>query len=235
MSEAEKDAFREVTVGSLRQGIPDDLDWLPLGEAPTQRWRDDGSDVDGVIVRGWLVEAVRRESPEPDESFRRYSELLSPDTSAHLAGWVLDRWIGHDTAQPPALTDARRGQLRTLAEQAAELSRRFGRPGGDPEERYQQLLEQEANWQPTSGLPYCGLLSIVASCGGEALIDDVAHYVASWHADRSEQCACLLRAASWIGGRAATELLGMAASYPETAEVAEKSLAARNQRTASDA
>lgn len=76
-----------------------------------------------------------------------------------------------------------------MAERAAEVSRKFGRGGTDPDERFQQLLAQEGNTAPASALPFRGLLSLVAACGSSVaneLRSDIESYLKA-HPDRHEQ------------------------------------------------
>ncbi len=225
----DRDRFRAEAVESLRQEIPEELEWLPWGELPPMRWGGDRAPVAEVIPRGWLVAAARLGRPEPNADQRRRAALFDRDDATALAAWLLRAWIAHDTAVP-VLDDARKDELRAIAERAAELARRFGRGGTDPEERYRQLLAQEDSRPAPSALPHQGLLAVVAACDDGAVAADVEHYLSAWHGERPAQCRALLRMLSWIDAPAAVELLSAAQRFPELRTIATELIAARTGR-----
>ncbi len=208
----DRDSFFAEAVETLRHEVPDDLDWLPMGEVPRMRWSD-GIAVDERVPRGWLVAAAKRGEPEPDAGTRQRAALFDRGDAATLGAWLLRVWIEHDTAEPE-LTEARKAELRGIAERAAELAKRFGRGGSDPEERYRQLLEQEDNRPAPSALPDQGLLAVVAACVDDSVVaavaTDVERYFGAWHEKRPDQCRALLRILSGIDDPAAAELAAAA-------------------------
>ena len=224
-----RDSFRAEALEILRQDVPEDLEWLPWRDLPRMRWSDNGAPVEELIPRGWLVAAALRGDPEPDADLKRRAALFDRGDAAVLGAWLLRAWIEHDTAVPK-LTDARKIELRAIAERAAELARRFGRGGSDPEERYRQLLAQEENRPDPSALPHQGLLAVVADCGDDSVIGDVERYLSAWHRERPPQCRALLRMLSWIEAPAAAELLSAARRFPELREVAGELVTARAGR-----
>ncbi len=224
-----RDRFRAEAVACLRQEIPEDLEWLPWGDLPPMRWADDGSPVDELIPRGWLVAAARQGRPRPDAGLRRRAALFDRDAAAVLGAWLLRAWIEHDTATP-MLDAARKAELRTIAERGAELARRFGRGGTDPEQRYRQLLAQEDGRPAPSALPHQGLLAVVAACGDGAVAAEVERYVESRHQQRPEQCRALLRMLSWMNAPAAAELLSAARRFPGLRATAAELIAERAGR-----
>lgn len=202
MSDTERDSFRTEAVEVLRREVPEDLEWLPWVAMPSLRWRGEGSDVEEVIPKGWLVAAAQRGEPEPDDGLVRRAALFDRGDAANLAVWLLRAWIEHDTTVPE-LTPERKAELRAIAERAAEMARRFGRGGTDPEERYRQLLAQEDNRPAPTALPHQGLLAVVAACGDGSVAADIEGYVSAWRTERPEQCRALERMLSWIEARAA--------------------------------
>ncbi len=201
----DRDAFLAEAVETLRQEIPEDLEWLPWRELPPMRWSGDGAPVDRRIPRGWLVSAAPLGCSEPAASLRQRAEMFDRGDAAALGAWLLRAWIEHDTAVPE-LNEARKSELRGIAERAAELAKRFGRGGTDAGERYRQLLAQEDERPAPSALPHRGLLAVVAACADASVVGDVERYLSVWHAERPEQCRALLRMLSWIDAPAATEL-----------------------------
>lgn len=188
----DREAFHSQAVEILRQEVPEDLEWLPWNGMPAMRWSGDGAPVDGRIPRGWLVMAARRGDPHPDAEMRLQAALFDRRDAAVLGRWLLQAWIGHDTAETE-LTPARIAELREIAGRAAEMAQRFGRGGSDPEERFQQLLRQEENRPSPSALPHLGLLAVVAACADDTAAADVERYVERWQDERPEQCQALRR------------------------------------------
>jgi len=210
---SERDRFRAEALEVLRQEVPEDLEWVPWGDLPPMRWRADGAPVDERIPRGWLVAAAGRGRPEPDDGLRRRAALFDPGGAAALGAWLLRAWIEHDTSEPE-LTEARKAELRGIAERAASLAQRLGRGGTDPDERYRQLLAQEDNRPAASSLPHQGLLAVVAACADGAVAGDVERYLEARHEERPEQCRALLKMASRIEDPAVAEVLSAARSRP---------------------
>ena len=225
----DRESFRAAAVETLRQEVPEALEWLPWGEVPPMRWSGDGEPVDEVIPRGWLVAAAERGDPEPDRELRRRGSLFARGDAARLGAWLLRAWIEHDTAVVE-LTDARKAELRSIAERAAGLARRLGRGGADPEERYQDLLAQEANRPAPSARPHQGLLAVVAACADGSVVAEAERYLEARHRERPEQCRALLRMLSWIEDPRATELLSSARRFSELREAAAELIEARATR-----
>ncbi len=201
----DRDAILTEAVATLRREIPEDLEWLPWRRLPAMRWRGDRAPVDERIPRGWLVTAAGRESPEPDADLSARAALFDPGDAAALGTWLLRAWIEHDTAAPE-LSEARKTELRAIAERAAEMARRFGRGGTDAQQRYRQLLAQEDARPAPSALPHQGLLAVVAACGDASVAGDVERYLKAWQAERPAQCQALLRMLSSIDAAAAARL-----------------------------
>ncbi len=201
----DRDAFLAESVKTLRQEIPEDLEWVPWRRLPKVHWAGDGTPVDERIPRGWLVAAAERGRPEPDADLRGRAAMFDRGDATRLGSWLLRAWIEHDTAAPE-LSEARREELRAIAERAAEMAKRFGRGGTDPEERYRQLLAQEGDRPAPSALPHQGLLAIVAACADGTVASDVERYLAKWQKERPQQCQALLRMLSSIDAAAAGRL-----------------------------
>ena len=187
----EREAFLAEAVATLRREIPEDLEWLPWRRLPRMRWSD-GAAVDERIPRGWLVQVASLESPEPDAELRARAAMFDRGDAAALGAWLLREWIEHDTAVPE-LSEARKAELRAFAERAAEMAKRFGRGGTDAQERYRQLVAQEATRPAPSALPHQGLLAVVAACADGSVTGDVERYLRAWHEERPAQCRALLR------------------------------------------
>ena len=185
----ERQAFEHEAREVLRQEIPEDLEWLPWKDLPALRWSD-GDAVAPEVSKGWLVAAAQRVDPEPDDGLRQSAALFDPHDAATLGYWVLHRWIEHDT-RFPELTEARRSELREIAERAAELARRLGRQGTVVDDRFRQLMRQEQNRAAPSALPHQGLLAIVGVCADSAVGPDVEQYLETWRQERPDQCRAL--------------------------------------------
>ncbi len=225
----DRERFLAESIEILRREIPEDLEWLPWRELPQMRWAGDRAPIDERLPRGWLVAAAARGEPEPGAGLRERAALFDRADAAALGGWLLRVWIEHDTAQPE-LSEARKDELRGIAERAAELARRFGRGGTDGEERYRQLLAQEGNRPAPSALPHQGLLAVVAACAGDTAVTDIERYLTTWRGERPEQCRALLRMLRWIAAPAAVELLSAARRFSGLGELAGELLAARAAR-----
>ncbi len=204
-----REAFSDEAVATLRREVPEDLEWVPWRELPRMRWSDDRAPVDERIPRGWLVAAALRGAPDPDADLRDRAAMFDRGDAEALGAWLLRAWIAHDTATSE-LTEARKSELRGIAERAAEMARRFGRGGTDAEERYRQLLAQESGKAAPTALPHQGLLAIVGTCAGGDVTGDVERYLSAWHGERPTRCRALLQMLSWIEAPAAVELLSAA-------------------------
>jgi hypothetical protein len=189
---SQRDDFLAEAIEVLRREIPEGLEWLPWAGLPRLRWAVDRSAVDRRIPKAWLVAAAERGKPEPNAGLRQRAALFDRGDAAVLGTWLLQTWIEHDTAVPE-LTEARKVELRTIAERAAEMARRFGRGGSDPEERYRQLLAQEGNRPAPSALAHVGLLAVVAAFDGGTAAAEVERYLSTWREERPEQCRALRR------------------------------------------
>ena len=192
-TDTNRDAFLEASIQTLRREVPEELEWLFAGELPQLKWQDD-TDTDPRLLKGWLTAADGRGSVEPSAEQKERAGLLSAQSRGEVALWLLRVWMANDTQETSEPSEARKAELREMAEKAAEMSRRFGRGGTDPEERYRQMLAQEGNAAPSSSLPHKGLLSLVAVCGAEVsdtLGKDIENYVGSWQGQRDEQCQAL--------------------------------------------
>ncbi len=208
--------FEANMVAVVRREIPEALDWLMLGEAPSLHWLDDGTAVDRVVdaavdrvvdrvaQRGWLATAFDRGKARANAAIHQVARLFEPASAADFGRWLLNAWIEHDTAQA-TISDARRAELRATAEQAAQLARRFGRSGADPEERFGQLMQQEENRAAPSALPYRGLLAIVEACADDTISDEVEAYLARHGQERPEQSNLLIETLQAISQRPARQ------------------------------
>ncbi len=151
-------------------------------------------------VSAGSVAAFKRGDPEPDDELRQRAALFDRGDAEALGTWLLRAWIEHDT-ESPELSEERKAELRAIAERAAEMAKRFGRGGTDPEERYRQLLAQEDSRPAPSALAHLGLLAVVAACAGDEAVAEVERYLTAWHEERPEQCRALLRMRSGIEAR----------------------------------
>lgn len=183
--------FNAEMVEVVRREIPEALDWLDLADLPPLRWREDGSVVDAIVQRGWLVTAFTCDKPRATTVLHHQTHLFERESTAAFGRWLLQAWIAHDT-ETPTISDARRIELRATAEQAAQLASRFGRDGTDPEERFGQLLQQEENRAAPSALPYRGLLSVVEACADDTITEVITSYLAQHSRERPDQSRLLV-------------------------------------------
>ncbi len=197
--------FEAEMVATVRREIPEELDWLALGQLPPLRWQDDRTTVDAVVQRGWLAAAFLRGAPQASPELRQQARLFEPTDVAAFGQWLLKAWMAHDT-HSPELTDTRRDELRIIAEQAAQLAERLGRGGADAKERFEQLLQQESNRAAPSALPARGLLAIVEACANERIVREVETYLRNWRLERPEQSRLLLETVRTLDPSAARAL-----------------------------
>jgi len=199
--------LRSLAVETLRREIPEELRWLPLGEAPVVRWASDrgeavgGEAVDPVIIRGWLVAAAEGEG-QPVAKLVLQSALFEDESAADLALWLLQAWIHHDT-YVPEMTEARRAELYQMAKTAAELAARLGRGGTDPEERFRQLVDQAERRPEPSALPYAALLAVVSATGDERARSEIDRYLEQWDQTRPQQVEAMQQVSLEISQRLA--------------------------------
>ncbi len=72
------------------------LDWLGFEHLPTLHWTD-GTVVDEVIIRHWIVLADKLKDPKPNPLLVRYLELLNQKDATLLSEYLLNAFIAHDT------------------------------------------------------------------------------------------------------------------------------------------
>lgn len=225
-----REAFLDEAVATLRQEVPENLEWLPWRELPPMRWAGDRATVDQRIPRGWLVAAALREEPEPNADMLERASMFNDRDAAALGSRLLQAWIAYDT-KTTELTESRKQELRTIAERAAKMAERFGRGGTDPEERYRQLLAQEGSRPASTALPHQGLLAIVATCADGSVASHAQDYLSTWHDERPARCRALLRMLSWIDAPAAQEALEASGCFPQLHELVGELVKARGRRT----
>lgn len=181
--------FETATLEALRQEVPESLEWLFVDGWPDVRWQD-GETTDRRVVKGWLVLADRRRDAAPSDEQRRQAELLHPGDLADLALWLLEAWIDHE-AEPPPISATRRLQLEDMARKAAELAKRLGRDGTDPEERLAQLMAQETSPTLVTSWPHRGLLALVQLGADDRIEIHVETYLERWQGERPRRCEIL--------------------------------------------
>ncbi len=217
----------------LSKGIPEDLKWFPFNSLPAVHWQDTGKQVQPEIIQWWLLQGFKLKNPEPGALLRRYCANFKPAEREVLGQFVLDAWIGEDTA-PIAREEAEkraREQARQMAHYAQYLYQHAqsnpqtqvtAKPPLSAEQYYAQALASMVKLPKGSAIASKGVLSIAGACVGGGASPAVNRYLKEWYGQRAAQCKALLQMLAWVEHRAATQLLLAVGSRFRTKSIQEE-------------
>ena len=189
----------EESARGLADGIPESLSWFPFQQLPAVNWADNGRLVEPGIVRWWLAQCCRRQSPEPGPLLRQYAARLQPSGREALGRFVLEAWICQDTN--PGVHLASLGSPLNL-NPALNLNLPC-RPGG-------------------SAIASKGVLALAGACAGAEAVPLVHRYLEEWYGRRAAQCRALLQMLAWVQHPSAAQLLRAVVGGFRTASIQEE-------------
>ncbi len=224
----DRSALVSEAFAGLAKGVPEAIAWLPLDQLPALRWRDAAVDLDAVIPRWWVVQAVRLGKAEPTPLLMRYAAMLEPQGAATFAIWLLTAWMDQDLTREtdPAILQKMEQDARQQARIMAPLMQ------VSEQRAYEQAL-RELQMPTGSAMASKGCLAVVGACADGAVVAIAISYIKQWYGYRAGQCRALVRMLSWVtDSRAINEVLAIARRFRtrtirEEAEAAMADLATR--------
>jgi hypothetical protein len=172
---------------TLAKGWPDGLSGVPL---PELHWSGENQPVDGELLQGLLVGAVRLKNPQPSALLSSICEHFEVGPRERWAIDLLTWWIEQDTR--PQYTSAEIEALLPGQVQAmASIYQQLGQP------KSLAALESEVRRNLTltvkgSAIDRKGILAVAGACGGSGLVPMVQSYLKVWYGMRAAQCKALL-------------------------------------------
>jgi hypothetical protein len=178
----------------LKSAKFDKLGWLALSNLTGIRFRD-GTGVPNDVLRWWVFSAFRLKQPGGNALFQIYLDQLDPKDAETFSTWILDSWIGYDTARP---TDA-----EANAHAKAHASNRFQSmlrwiKDYTEERAFAELRREFMSQYLNSGADTKGVLALAARASSAVAADRVRAYLKN-HGSRTSQASALLEVLAGIG------------------------------------
>lgn len=208
----------------VAKGVPEDLKWFPFDVLPVVHWTDNGRPVEREILKWWLIQGFKLKNPEPGALLRKYCSSLKPAEREALGQFVLEGWIGEDTA-PISRAEAENRAMQT-AQQYVQWSQSTYWPANSPkktlEEFYADFLPGMLMQPKGSAASSKGILSLAGACAGAEAAPIVGRYLKQWYGMRAAQCRALLQMLAWVEHKTATQLLLAVGSRFRTKSIQEE-------------
>ncbi len=187
------------------------IDWLPLDHLPTLHWAD-GSPVDPLLPRWWLVLAAKLKQPGGNALIDLWLDRLAPG-DAHKLGWlVLTGWIDEDTRSPTeeeANAYAAAHIDATLAANIANV-KRWPQTADyyitDRDKLFAQLKRQQTSIYLGSASDSKGVLALASRVNGADAAQRVRPFLKD-HGARVSQAKALLEMMANIGTSSALQVV----------------------------
>ena len=209
-------ALAKEAEAGLAKGVPKGLDWFPFDMLPALRWAD-GSAVDPVLPRWWVVLAAKLKQPGGNALVNLWLDRLAPG-DAHRLGWmVLTGWIDQDIRRPTdeeANGFAMQHVDATLRQNIANAKRWPQSADYFPTDRnlvFARLKQAKAGEYLGSAVDSKGILAIAARVGGADAAQRIRIFLKD-HGARTSQAKALLETLAAIGSGAALQLVLSAAN-----------------------
>ncbi len=167
---------------------PELMSWFPFPRLPPVHWADNGRRVEPEIVRCWLAQCCRRQSPEPGPLLRQYAANLKASEREALGQFVLEAWISQDT-KPGAST----ATMDAKDSPKVHLTHHSIPPPLHP--------------AAGSTIASKGVLAMAGACAAAGAPLSVQRYLEQWYGRRTAQCRALLQMLAWVEHPAAVQLL----------------------------
>lgn len=206
----------------LRAKVPPALDWFGFDQLPALLWRD-GSPVDPLVPRWWVVLANKVKDPDGSGLLDLYLGQLAPESAELLGRFVLESWLAQDVRHPSedesrshaATAGAQRHQwaqdhlarIRGNTTVRAEYLAWARENAAMPLERHvqQAFTEHQATYLGSAAAQR-GLLALTTRMPGIELANAVQGYIRN-HGGRRAQVDALMYPLFANGQPAAVQLL----------------------------
>jgi hypothetical protein len=207
--------LKEAAAG-LAKPSPKGLEWFPLDHLPALRWAD-GSAVDPVLPRWWVVLAAKLKQPGGNALMSLWLDRLAPG-DAHRLGWmILTGWIEKDT-RTPGDEDANAfalAQVDAVLQQHLKLVQSYPQSANywsvDRDVVFAQLKRNRAGTYLDSATDSKGMLALAARVNGADAAQRVRAFLKD-HGQRTSQAKALLEVLAAIGTNAALQAVLAAAN-----------------------
>lgn len=200
----------------LAKAPPKGLEWFPFDMLPALRWAD-GSTVDPVLPRWWVVLAAKLKQPGGNALVNLWLDRLAPG-DAHRLGWmVLTGWIDQDIRRPSdeeANAFAMQHVDATLRQNITNAKRWPQSADYFPTDRnlvFARLKQAKAGEYLGSAVDSKGILAIAARVSGADAAQRIRIFLKD-HGARTSQAKALLETLASIGSGAALQLVLSAAN-----------------------
>ncbi|MFC4255643.1 DUF4132 domain-containing protein [Altererythrobacter xixiisoli] len=192
------------------------LEWFPFDQLPALKWAD-GSDVDPVLPRWWVLLAVKLKQPGGNALMELWLDRLAPG-DAHRLGWmVLTGWIDEDTRTP---TDEEANafamaHVDTRLQQNIDYAKRWPQSADYwPTDRgivFARLKSDHAGIYLSSTADSKGMLALTTHVNGADAAQRVRAYLKD-HGGRVSQAKALLEALAANSSSAALQVVLVASN-----------------------
>lgn len=192
------------------------LDWLPLDHLPTLHWAD-GSPVDPLLPRWWLVLAAKLKQPGGNALIDLWLDRLAPG-DAHRLGWLaLSGWIDEDTRSPTEEEANAYALAHIDATLQANIANAKRWPQSadyfiiDRDKLFVRLKRDQTSRYLGSAADSKGVLALASRVDGAAAAQRVRAYLKD-HGARVSQAKALLEMLASIGTGTALQVVLAAAN-----------------------
>ncbi|MEE4450757.1 DUF4132 domain-containing protein [Novosphingobium resinovorum] len=210
------DALLKEARAGLAKAAPKGLDWFLFDHLPALQWAD-GSPVDPLLPRWWIVLACKLRQPGGNALVNLWLDRLAPG-HAHRLGWmVLTCWIDEDTRRPSdeeANAYAAQHVDAQLKNNIANARRWPQSADYFPTDRtvlFAQLKRSKAGEYLSSAVDSKGVLALASRVAGVDAAQRIRPFLKE-HGARTSQAKALLDVLGAIGSSAALQLVLSAAN-----------------------
>jgi len=178
----------------LKSAKFDKLEWMALNNLSGIRFRD-GTNVPNDVLRWWVFSAYKLKQPGGNALFQIYLDQLDPKDAESFSTWVLESWVGYDTARPTD-ADATAHAKKNATNRFQSMVRWIK---DYTEERALADLRREFMSQYlNSGADSKGVLALATRASSALAADRVRAYLKN-HGARTSQASALLEVLAGIG------------------------------------
>jgi len=191
----------------LKSAKFDKLSWMALQNLTGVRFRD-GTNVPNDVLRWWVYSAFKLKQPGGNALFQIYLDQLDPKDAETVSTWILESWIGYDTAHPSD-ADANAHAKKNAANRFQSMQRWI--KDYSEERAFADLRREFLSQYLNSGAETKGVLALAARASSAVAADRVRAYLKN-HGSRTSQASSLLEVLAGIGDPVALQVVIAAAT-----------------------
>jgi len=201
----------EALIAEAEKGLKsakfDKLEWMALANLGTVRFRN-GAKAPPDVLRWWVFSAYKLKQPGGNALFEIYLDQLDPNDAAQFSTWVMESWIGYDTAKPR--DDEANAYAKSHASSRAQTYARW-QPGYTEEMAFASLKSKFMSQYPNSGADSKGVLALATRAPSAIAVERVRAYLKA-HGQRTSQASALLEMLAAKGDPVALQVVIAAAT-----------------------